>query len=73
MLRKTSVLVLLVLLPVSAIATQINGFDTGVLQVVKVAERASNRAAIANIKHVATLGNWRKSYPATTIYTAGPK
>ena len=61
MLRKASVFLLLFLLPVSVTAAQINGLEIGSLQVVKVSERASNRAAITNIKHVRAPGEWRES------------
>ena len=60
MLRKASIL-LLVLLPIVVTAAQINGIDTGALQVVKVTERATSRAAIASISHVAAPGAWRES------------
>jgi len=60
MLRKASILLLLALLPVSAIAAELNGLNTGELQVVKVTERATNRAALKNLKHVKAPGDWRK-------------
>lgn len=61
MLRKAIVFLLLLLLPVSLTASQINGLDTGTLHVVKVAERAINREAITNMEHVPAPGDWRES------------
>ena len=61
MSRKASVFLLLFLLPVSVMATQINGFEVDALQVVRVTERSSGQATLTNIKHITAPGNWRES------------
>ncbi len=60
-LKKTIISVLFTVLSLSAAAAQHNGLDTGTLQVVKVTERASNRAAITDIKHVTAPGVWSEN------------
>ena len=61
MLRKAMLILLCALLPFSANANQLNGLDTGTLQVVKVSERATHRSAITDIRHVSAPGAWREN------------
>ncbi len=61
LMRVSIVVLLFALLPFNAMATQLNGLDTGTLQVVKVSERATHRSAITDIRHVSAPGDWREN------------
>lgn len=58
MIKRAGLFLLLVLLPASLLAATLNGFDTGTLPVVKVTERATQWAAMLDVKHVAAPGDW---------------